>query len=142
MRCPYIYIYITYILVSYLCVALLTTAPVNQNVQCQKLGQLMNYDEEDTWEKDMNFPVCTIFGSKFIFPLFLWTHIKWGEWSASNFFCSTPVVIFSVSRLMRGWVTAILVWALWKKRKYIPLQAWTDPESSKRLSYQNFQTIG
>ena len=89
--------------------------------------------------------VCSSFNdaiSKFIFPLFLWTRINWGEWSASSFFCSTFVVICKVSLLTRGSVAAILIWALWMEGKSIPLQAWTGPEGSKRLSYQNFQTIG
>jgi len=38
--------------------------------------------------------------------------------------------------------TRSVIWALKKKGKAIPLQAWTGPEGSRRLRFPDFKTIG
>jgi len=76
--------------------------------------------------------------------MFWINHLPWFDWR-TNTWCRIHkkllIMSFSPFRLFSIHLNHFCSW--WKgKGKAIPLQAWTDPEGSRRLRLPDFQTVG
>ena len=94
----------------------------------------------------LSFP-CLYHCQDWFHMLVLFTHVSLLVWLDSVLYVALrtlrAVFLDSQSESQRGLLTHLRVFRTRKvKCKAIPLQAWTDPEGSRRLSLPDFKTIG